>query len=127
MNHSQGFSGPAENRLKANHPSLNTRPANRGNLIMFPISRTSQHLEAVMSEHGDDAGHCPNGLSAQNYQAATAEDRATYRKWIRGTVVFYSTLLLISGVVAIVNYSSTSLTRLTSLSARPAAVSPGSN
>lgn len=80
-----------------------------------------------MPEHGDDAGHCSNGLSAQNYQGATAEDRATYRKWIRGTVVFYSTLLLISGVVAIVSYSNTSLTRLTSLSAHPAAASPGSN
>jgi hypothetical protein len=127
MNHNQGFSGPAENRLKANHPSLNSRPANRGSLTMFPINRTNQHLEAVMPEHGDDAGHGSNGLSAQNYQGATAEDRATYRKWIRGTVVFYSTLLLISGVVAIMSYSNTSLTRLTSLSARPAAGSPGSN
>jgi hypothetical protein len=48
-----------------------------------------------MSEHGGDAGHCSNGLTARNYRGATAEDRATYRKWIRGLVVFYSTLLLI--------------------------------
>ena len=37
-----------------------------------------------MPEHGDDAGHCSNGLSAQKYREATAEERATYRKWIRG-------------------------------------------
>gem|GEM_PF-6466830 len=30
MNHNQGLAGPAEDRLKANHPSLNSRPANRG-------------------------------------------------------------------------------------------------
>lgn len=55
-----------------------------------------------MLEHGDDAGHCSNGLSAQNYRGATAEERAIYRKWIRGMIPFYSTLVLIFGVVAIV-------------------------
>jgi hypothetical protein len=34
-----------------------------------------------MLEHGDDAGHCSNGLSAQNYRGAIAEERAIYRKW----------------------------------------------
>jgi hypothetical protein len=63
-------------------------------------------------------------LSAQKYQEASAEERATYRKWMRGVVVFYSALLLISGIAAILSYSNTGLTRLTSLSARPAAVSP---
>jgi hypothetical protein len=63
-------------------------------------------MEAVMLEHGDDAGRS-NGLSAQNYQGATAEERAIYRKWIRGTIAFYSTLVLIFGVVAIVSYSDT--------------------
>ena len=84
MNHHQGCAGPAENRLDANQPWSNTSPAKRGKPIMFPISRTSHHLEAVMPEHGDDAGHCSNGLSAQKYREATAEERATYRKWIRG-------------------------------------------
>jgi len=80
-----------------------------------------------MPEHGGDAGHCSNGLSARKYREATAEERATYRKWIRGIVVYYSALLLISGIAAMVSYSNTGLTRLTSLSARPAATSPGSH
>jgi hypothetical protein len=80
-----------------------------------------------MSEHGGDAGHCSNGLTARNYRGATAEDRATYRKWIRGIVVFYSTLLLISGVVAIASYSNTSLIRLTTLSGHPTAAPSKNN
>jgi hypothetical protein len=98
-----------------------------GNLIKFPVGTTSRHKEAVMPEHGEDAGHCPNGLSAHNYRGASAEDRAIYRKWILGMVVFYSALLLVSGVVAIVVDASPGLTRLTSLSARTTAASPGSN
>jgi hypothetical protein len=76
-----------------------------------------------MSEHGGDAGHCSNGLTARNYRGATAEDRATYRKWIRGLVVLYGALLLISGVVAFVSYSGGSLTQLTSLSSHSIAAS----
>jgi hypothetical protein len=68
-----------------------------------------------MLENGGDAGRCSNGLSAQNYRGATAEERAIYRKWMRGTIAFYSTLVLILGVVAILSYSDTSLTRLTTL------------
>ena len=78
-------------------------------------------MEAVVLENGADAGHCSNGLSAQNYRGATAEERAIYRKWIRGTIAFYSTLVLIFGVVAILSYSDTSLTRLTTLLGRPTA------
>ena len=80
-----------------------------------------------MPEHGDDAGHHRNGLSTQNYRGASPEDRAIYRKWILGMVVFYSALLLVSGVVAVVIEASPGLTRLTSLSARTTAASPGSN
>jgi hypothetical protein len=69
-----------------------------------------------MHEDGDDAGHCSNGLSAQAYRAATAEERAVYRKWIRGTVVFYGAILLISGFAMIASYSTSGLTRLTTLS-----------
>jgi hypothetical protein len=72
-----------------------------------------------------DAGHCSNGLSAQKYQEASAEERATYRKWMRGIVVFYSALLLISGIAAMVSYSNAGLTKLTSISARLVAGSPG--
>ena len=127
MNHTEGVVGLEANRHNANQTSLNSRPAHRGNLIMFPIGATSQHKEAVMPEHGDDAGHCRNGLSTQNYRGASPQDRAIYRKWILGLVVFYSALLLVSGVVAIVIEASPGLTRLTSLSARTTAASPGSN
>jgi hypothetical protein len=80
-----------------------------------------------MPEHGGDAGHCSNGLSAQKFREATAEDRAIYRKWIRGMVVFYSTLLLVSGVVTVASYSNTSLIRLTTLSGHPTAAVPKTN
>jgi hypothetical protein len=80
-----------------------------------------------MHESGDDAGHCSNGLSAQTYRAATAEERALYRKWIRGTVVFYSTILLISGFAVIVSYSNNGLTRLTTLSSPSATAAARTN
>jgi hypothetical protein len=127
MNHREGAAVPQSNRLNADRPSVNSRHANSGNVVTFPVGATSQHKEAVMPEHGDNAGHCRNGLSTQNYRGSTPEDRAIYRKWILGIVVFYSALLLVSGVVAIVVEASPGLTRLTSLSARTPAVSPGSN
>jgi hypothetical protein len=76
-------------------------------------------MEALMLENGDDAAHCSNGLSAQNYRGATAEERAIYRKWIRGTVAFYSALVLIFGVLTILSYTDTSLTRRTTLLGHP--------
>jgi hypothetical protein len=72
-------------------------------------------MEAYMLGHGDDAGHCSNGLSARNYRGATPEDRATYRQWIFGMVVFYGALLVISGVVAIVVDTAPGLIQLTTL------------
>ena len=84
-------------------------------------------MEGVMLGHRDDAGHCPNGLTVQNFRAATAEERRIYRKWMRGTIIFYSTFLLISGVVAIVSYSGTSLTRFTNLSVNPTITSLKTN
>jgi hypothetical protein len=127
MNHSEGFAVPQANRLDADQLSVSSRHVNSGNVIIFPIGATSQHKEAVMPEHGDNVGHCRNGLSTQNYRGATPQDRAIYRKWIVGMVVFYSALLLVSGVVAIVVDASPGLTRLTILSARTTAASPGSN
>jgi hypothetical protein len=76
---------------------------------------------------GDDAGHCSNGLSAQDYRGATPEDRATYRQWIFGMVIFYGALLVISGVVAIASNWDASLTKLTSLSSHATAVSARSD
>jgi hypothetical protein len=117
------LSGHTAKRLKANQPS-NFAPADRGNLLRFP---TGQHLGAFMLGQGDDVGHCSNGLSAKNFREATPEDRATYRKWIFGMVVFYCTLLLISGVVAIVVDSGAGSTKLTSLSTHPTAGSARSH
>jgi hypothetical protein len=115
--------GEAGKRRKAIQPS-NSGRADRGNRLLFP---TGQRLEAFMLEQGDDAGHCSNGLSAKNYREAASEDRVTYRKWMLGTVVFYATLILISGVVALVVDSGAGSTRLTSLSAQSTGGSPKSN
>lgn len=80
-----------------------------------------------MLDHGDDAGLCPNGLSAKNYREAPAEERAIYRTWILGMAVFYGTLLLAAGVISTAIDSSPDMTKLTKFSAGPAAASPGSN
>ncbi len=75
----------------------------------------------------DDAGHCSNGLTAQRFREATAEERKTYRRWIRGMIAFYGALLLIFGTLASMNYSSAGLTQLTSLSSHRTAVPPRSH
>ena len=80
-----------------------------------------------MSGLGDDAGQCSKGLSAQNFRAATPEERTIYRKWIFGMVAFYTTLLLLSGVAGIAIESSTSSTKLTAVSAQRAAMSHRTN
>jgi hypothetical protein len=75
-------------------------------------------MEIVMVADGDDAAHCSNGLTAQKFREATAEERAIYRRWLRGTVAFYALVLLVSGVAAVASYSSASRTQLSSLSPR---------
>jgi hypothetical protein len=117
------ISGEAGKRRKAIRPS-NSGRADRGNLLLLP---SGHRLEAVKLEQGDQAVHCPNGLSAKHYREAAPEDRAIYRKWIFGMILFYSTLLLISGVVAFVVDSSADSTRLTRLSAQQIGGSPKSN
>jgi hypothetical protein len=67
-----------------------------------------------MLTDGDDAGHCSNGLTARKFREASSEERATYRRWIRGIIFFYCGLLFIAGVAA-VNYSGTGRTDLTKL------------
>jgi hypothetical protein len=127
MNRNQGVAGLAGKGLEANQSSSNSHSASGGNVIAFPINRNRQQLEAVMLQHGDDAGHCRNGLSSRDFRQATAADRGTYRRWLLGMVVFYCTLLLISGVVAVVTDVSPGLTRLTSLSTHTTPASPGSH
>ena len=67
---------------------------------------------------GDDAGHCSNGLSANNYRAADPEDRATFRAWLRGVAVFYLAVLMLSGAIAILSYKDVGLTQLATLYAQ---------
>lgn len=72
-----------------------------------------------MYTDGDDAGHCSNGLTARRFREANSEERATYRRWIRGIIFFYCGLLFIAGV-AVVNYSGTGRTDLTKLAVHQA-------
>jgi hypothetical protein len=122
MSNERRFAGRV---LEANRALPKPGRANGENLIMFPLHRTKRYLQARMFRHGDDAGHCRNGLSAQEYREATTEDRATYRKWIFGMVAFYSVLLLMCGVVAVVTGVPADLTRVTTLSAQTAAAPSG--
>jgi len=79
-----------------------------------------------MVADGDDVAHCSNGLTAKKFREATAEERSIYRRWLRGTVAFYALLFLMSGVAAVVSYSSASRTQLSNLSPRHSAVLPKS-
>jgi hypothetical protein len=83
-------------------------------------------MEVGMLGDGDDVGHCSNGLSANNYRDADAEDRATFRAWLRGVAVFYFTVLMLSGAIAILSYKDVGLTQLASLYAHVTA-GPASN
>ncbi|WP_024511368.1 hypothetical protein [Bradyrhizobium sp. ARR65] len=47
-----------------------------------------------MLGEGDDAGHCSSAFNLKKIAEATSEERATYRKWLRGVVAFYCMLLL---------------------------------
>jgi hypothetical protein len=87
--------------------------------------RQLQPMEVGMLGDGDDAGHCSNGLSADNYRDADPEDRATFRAWLRGVAVFYLTVLLLSGAIAILSYKDVGLTQLANLYAHATAGSAG--
>jgi hypothetical protein len=85
-------------------------------------------METGMLGDGDDATHCSSGLSADNYRSENPEDRATFRRWMRGVIVFYATVLVLSGTIAIIlNHGDVGLTQLASLYAHVTAGSPGSN
>ena len=67
-----------------------------------------------------------------DYQRRIIERRALriarfIEKWIRNVAAFYVTMLLVSGIAAIVSYSNAGVTNLTSLSAHPATASPRPN
>ena len=76
---------------------------------------------------GDDAGRCSNGLTAQKFRQATPEERTLYRKWLRGMILAYGTLLLMSGAAAVASYSIAGPTQLTKLSVPHASASSRTN
>jgi hypothetical protein len=80
-----------------------------------------------MFTSGDDAGHCSNALTAQKFRDAAPEERAVYRKWLRGMMLAYGTLLLMSGVAAVASYSVVGPTQLTKLSVPHAPASQRTN
>src|SRR6266478_1310962 len=84
-----------------------------GNLLRFP---TGQHFEAVIS-----------GLGGGRHDREPTANRTAYRKRVLGIVVLCSTLLLISGVVAIMIGWNVNLTRLSTVSMEATAVSPSTN
>jgi hypothetical protein len=94
---------------------------------LFFEGRTNQQDEADMFTSGDDAGHCSNGLTVQKFREATQEERSIFRKWLRGMVFVYGTLLLMSGVAAIASYSVLGPTQLTRLSVPHAPTTPRTN
>jgi len=73
---------------------------------------------------GDDSGHCSSGLSAERYHEDSAEDRATFWVWMRGVIVFYTSVLMLSGLVAIVSTGDVGVRRLTNLYAQATAEPP---
>jgi hypothetical protein len=95
-------------RLTVIRPS-NLGSESRGNLLRFPAGL---HFEAVISGLGD--------------RQAIA-NRTAYRKRLLGIVVLCSTLLLISGVAAIMIGWNVNLTRLSTVSVEATAVSPNTN
>jgi hypothetical protein len=85
-------------------------------------------METGMFGDGDDASQCSSGLSAGNYRSENPEDRATFRRWMRGVIVFYATILMLSGTTAIIlSHRDVGLTRLANFYARVTAGPPGAN
>jgi len=103
--------GLAGKRLKAIRPS--NSGSESGNLLRFP---TGQHFEAVIS-----------GLGEGQHDRKAIANRTAYRKRVLGIVVLCSTLLLISGVAAIMIGWNVNLTRLSTVSVEATAVSPSTN
>jgi heme A synthase len=81
-------------------------------------------MEVHVFGDGDSFTHYSNASTEKRYREETEEERATYRRWIRGIVVFYCVLALVTGLLVAVNYSGAGFTQLTHLSGRPAATSP---
>ncbi|MBR0896087.1 hypothetical protein JQ616_14110 [Bradyrhizobium tropiciagri] len=79
------------------------------------IAKARDHGASSL-EHGDDAAHCSNGLNAQTFRDATPDERAIYRRWIRGAIMLYGLLALAAGAAVLMNGADAGQTQLTSLS-----------
>ena len=77
-----------------------------------------------MVDDGYHSGRYSSRSAAQKLRKTTPEDRATYRKWLRGTITFYLTVFLISGAIGAMNYFGVGLTQLAHLAARQIVQSP---
>ena len=77
-----------------------------------------------MVDDGYHSGRYSSRSAAQKLRETTPEDRATYRKWLRGTITFYLTVFLISGAIGALNYFGVGLTQLAHLAARQIVQSP---
>jgi hypothetical protein len=122
MKHVQDYAEVFATRLGADRVPQKCPPAHGGKLIAFPRRTIHRCIGLGATEHGDDAGHCTPGLPVRNSWEATAEDQAIYRKWIKGMVVFYSALLLMAGIVAVLIDAGLGSTTSPSLAARSTAV-----
>ncbi|WGS23235.1 MULTISPECIES: hypothetical protein [unclassified Bradyrhizobium] len=85
----------------------------------IPDSQAHDNVAATIT-HRDDAAHCSNGLSVRKFRDGMQEERAVFRRWIRGVVGFYGILLLASGVFISLNHARVGSIELTSLADRAA-------
>jgi hypothetical protein len=109
------FAGRARCYSSNHIRELNSRPQHR-------------RMETGMFGDGGDASHCSSGLSADNYRSENPEDRATFRRWMRGVMVFYAIVFMLSGTIAIIlNHGDAGLTQFANLYAHVTAGPPGSN
>ena len=76
---------------------------------------------------GDSAAHYSNGVTAKRYREATDEERATYRRWMRGIIVFYLRACVDDRPACGGELFGRGPAQLTNLSVRPVATSPRAN
>ncbi|WP_316398882.1 hypothetical protein [Bradyrhizobium sp. 33ap4] len=92
----------------------------KGNRI---ASETARDHGAFTLQHGDDAAHCSNGLDAQKFRDAAPDDRAIYRRWIRGAIMVYGLLAFAAGAAVWMSGTGIGPTQLTNLSS-PSSMRP---
>ncbi|MBR0695209.1 hypothetical protein [Bradyrhizobium lablabi] len=79
-----------------------------------------------MIEQDHDAAHFSNGSKTQRFRDATQE-RAIYRRWVRGAITFYAVVFLAAGTLAWTGSANNGMMEITSQSAGSAAKPTGAN